>query len=316
LRRASAVPGVVAAAMSNRAPIDFSTPATTVARPGNAGRTLSDVTFYLATEDYFKTVGVAIVRGRAFTAAESDREDDVAIVNQTAASRLFDGGDALDGTLELQPEGRTVRIVGVARDSKYRSLSEAQSAHLYLPTAPGFGRALLVRTRDDPRQTLRDVQRQLDLIGPGVVGFFPRTLDDHLAIDMLPVTAAARAATILGSLALLLSAAGLYGIVMWFVEVRRREIGVRVALGASTVAVRRLVMGQAFRAAAPGVGIGLLMSVALMWFARSQLGGISAVDPRAVVFGAAVLAAIVLAASYLPSRRATQVDPVIVLRDY
>ena len=159
------------------------------------------------------------------------------------------------------------------------------------------------------------MQSALDLVGPGVVGFFPRTLDDHLAIDMLPTRAAARAAAILGALALVLSAAGLYGIVMWFVEVRRREIGVRVALGASANDVRRLVVRQAVMAAAPGLVIGLAMAIALTAFGRSLFVGIGAVDPMSLLLGIVTLGVIVLAASYLPSRRATQVDPVIVLQD-
>ena len=315
LQRALAVPGVTAAAMSNRAPIDFSTPTTTVVLPGEGGRTLTDVTFYLATDSYFETVGLRLVRGRAFTRMESDREEDVAIVNQAAAERLFANGDAIDRAIVLEPQGRTVRIVGIAQNSKYRSLSEPQGAHLYLTTAPNFGRALLVRTSADPQQTLRAVQQQLDLIGPGVVGFFPRTLDDHLAIDMLAVSASARAAATLGAFALLLSAAGLYAIVMWFVEVRRREIGVRVALGASANQVRGLVVRQAVVAAAPGVAVGVVMAIALTAFARSLLFGIGAFDPASLLLGIATLTVIVVVASYWPSRKATQVDPVIVLRD-
>ena len=315
LDRAAAVPGVVAAAMSNRAPIDSSTPAVSVSVPGSGSHPVDDVTFYLATERYFETVGLAIVRGRAFNAAEVTRETDVAIVNQTLAQRLWPDGDAIDRALLLQPQGRTVRIVGIARDSKYRSLSEQQRPHLYLPTAPNFSRALLVRTQDDPRRAMLAVQAALDQVGPGVIGFFPRTLDDHLAIDMLPARASASAAGLLAALALVLSAAGLYGIVMWFVEVRRREIGVRVALGASAGNVRRLIVGQAAMAAAPGVVVGLLMAIALTLFGQSLFVGIGAIDPVSLVLGVVTLSGIVLAASYLPSRRATQVDPVIVLRD-
>ena len=316
LDRAAAVPGVVAAAMSNRAPIDSSTPAVSVSLPGSSTRPVDDVTFYLATERYFDTVGLAIVRGRAFNAGEVAREADVAIVNQTLAQRLWPDGDAIDRALLLQPQGRTVRIVGIARDSKYRSLSEQQRPHLYLPTAPNFSRALLVRTADDPRRAMLAVQAALDQVGPGVIGFFPRTLDDHLAIDMLPARASASAAGLLAVLALVLSAAGLYGIVMWFVEVRRREIGVRVALGASAGDVRRLIVGQAAMAAAPGLVIGLLMAIALTLFGQSLFVGIDAVDPMSLVLGIVTLSVIVLAASYLPSRRATQVDPVTVLKDF
>jgi hypothetical protein len=315
LRRSQAVSGVTAAAMASRAPIDASTPTLSVNVPGSTSRPLADITFYQATERYFDTVGLPIVRGRAFTEAESVREDDVVIVNEALAEWLWPDGDVLDRALVLHPQQRTVRVVGVARDSKYRSLSEPRRPHLYLPMAPSFGRSLLVRTGDDPRRTMRAVQAALDDVGPGVVGFFPRTADDHLAIDMLPTTAASRAASVLGALALGLSTTGLYGIVMWFVEVRRREIGVRVALGASANAVRGLVVRQAAAAAAPGLAIGLVMAIALTTLGQSLFVGIDAIDPVSLWLGAGVLAVIVAAASYVPSRRATNVDPVIVLRD-
>jgi ABC-type antimicrobial peptide transport system permease subunit len=181
--------------------------------------------------------------------------------------------------------------------------------------APHFSRSLLVRTGDDPRGTIRAVQDALNHVGPGVVGFFPRTEDDHLAIDLLPTSAASRAVSVLGVLALVLSAAGLYGIVMWFVEVRRRDIGVRVALGASANAVRRLVVRQAAAAAAPGLVIGLTMAMALTLLGRSLFVGIGAIDARSLLLGTGVLAVMVALASYGPSRRATRVDPVIVLKE-
>ncbi len=315
LARTSALPGVVAAAMSNRAPIDSSTPTVAVIEPGSPLRPIEDVTYYLATARYFETVGVPIVSGRAITEAEADREADVAIVNETLAHRLWPGGGALDHALTLQPAGRTVRIIGVARDSKYRSMSEPPRPHLYLPTAPAFSRALLVRTADDPRRTIRAVQQVLDTVGPGVIGFFPRTMADHLAIDMLPARAAARAAVTLGALALALSTAGLYGIVMWFVEIKRREIGVRLALGASAKAVRLLVVRQALVAAAPGIVIGVATAMGLASFGRSLFVGVGALDPWAFGFGVGAILAVVLIASYLPSRRATRVDPVIALRE-
>jgi hypothetical protein len=237
------------------------------------------------------------------------------MVNETLAMRLDASADVLGRALVLLPENRTVQVVGIARDSKYRTLFEPRRPHIYLPDRPGFGRTLLVRTSDDPRRALRDVQATLDRVGAGVVGFFPRTLDDHLAIDVLTTRASASAASVLGAFALALSAAGLYGIVMWFVEVKRREIAVRVALGASTHDVRRLVVGQALRAAAPGLMTGLMLVVALTALGRSLFVGIGAIDPISLVLGTGALAAIVAVASYVPSRRATRVDPVEVLRD-
>ena len=316
LARTASIPGVVAAAMASRAPIDASTPRLQVAVPGSQGRAIDDVTVYQVTETYFDTVGLPIVHGRPFSAREAEREDDVVIVNETLAARLWPDGDVLDRPLQLPSLDRTVRVVGVARDSKYRSLFDPALPHIYRPIGPGFSLALLVRTADEPRRTMLAVQHELDRVGPGVVGFFPRTLDDHLSIDMLTTRAAARAAATLGVLALLLSAAGLYGIVMWFVEARRREIGVRVALGATANDVRWLVVRQALNAAAPGLVIGLLMAIALTLFGRSLFVGIGTVDAASLAFASAALMAIVMISSYLPSRRATNVDPAIVLKDF
>ena len=301
--------------MSNRAPVDASTPGVTVTTTGPRALTVEDVSYYLATAGYFDTVGLPIVRGRSFTEAEANREADLVVINETLAGRLWPDGDGLDHAIILEPEGRRVQVIGIARDSKYRTLSEASRSHFYLPAAAAFGRSLLVRTKADPRHTLASLQRALDHIGPGLVGFFPRTLDDHLAVDMLPTTTAARVALALGILALLLSGAGLYGMVMWFVVIRQREIGVRRALGASGLAVRRLVVGQAVTATAPGLVVGVAMAIAIAFLGRSLFVGVGVVDPIALCLGIGAIVAVVLIASYLPSRRATRVDPLIVLRD-
>ena len=314
LTRVENMPGVSSAAMSNRAPIDQSTPIIEVQLPGRDASSISDVTMYLATERYFDTVGVGMAAGRAFTTAEVSTAADVAIVNESLAARLWPGAAAVDRALYLPGEGKTLRIIGVARDSKYRTLTESARPHVYRPAAPTLGLTLLARTRGDPRETLRAIQGELDRVGPGVVGFFPRTLDDHLAVQLLPTRAAARAATLLGAIALLLSALALYALVAWFVVLRRREIGVRMALGASTRDVRRLVVRQAFAAAAPGVVAGTALAIGLGVVAQSALYGVSAVDPTALVVGVGALALVVLIAGYVPSRAATRVDPVQALR--
>jgi predicted permease len=315
LDRAEATSGVVAAAMSNRAPIDQPTPSLDVRMSAAEGSTISDVTFYLATTRYFETVGVPVVSGRAFTAAETDAAADVVIINETLARRLWPGGDALERSLYLASEAKTVRVVGIARDSKYRSISEAPRPHLYRPTPPALGLTLLAKTSSDPRQTLRSLQQTLDRVGPGIVGFFPRTITDHLAIELLPTRAAAGAATLLGALALIFSAVGLYGLVSWFVELRRREIGVRMSLGAGAGAVRRLVVRQALSAALPGIVAGMLLSGGLGLLARGALYGVGPLDPSAFAAGIGSLVVVVAFAAYVPSRRATRVDPATVMRN-
>ena len=311
---ASTTPGVVATAMSNRAPIDSSTPLVEVRRD-RAGALVGDVTMYQATARYFETVAVALLAGRAFTAEECDREADVVIVNESLARRLWADGDPLGRSLVVGSAGRVVRVVGVARNSKYRSIAEAGQLHLYQPTPPGFHLTLLARTAGDPREALRALQQTLDRVGPGVVGFFPRTLDDHLEIELLPTKAAARAAAGLGTLSLVLSAVGLYGLVSWFVERRRREIGVRLAIGARPADIVQLIVRQTAATAAPGLVAGIGLAAVLGVVARTTLHGIGPLDPAAFAAGVAALTAVVGIAAWLPSWRASRVDPTVALRD-
>jgi predicted permease len=314
LARAESTPGVVAAALSNRAPIDQSTPGIEVRATSDAVP-VGDVTSYLVTPRYFETIGMPLVAGRPFTPAEADDEADVVIVNETLAARLWPAGDALDRPLYLTNERNMVRVVAVARDSKYRSISEPRRPHVYRPTPAGLGLTLLARSTADPRETLRLLQRTLDGVGPGVVGFFPRTLDDHIAIDVLPVRAAAAASSVLGALALLLSAVGLYGLVSWFVELRRREIGIRMALGANAGAVRALVVRQTLSTAWPGAAAGIVLAACFAFFARALLFGVGAFDPLAFLAGMGSLGVVTTLAAYLPARRATRVDPIVALKN-
>ena len=309
LTRVGTLPGIESAAMSNRAPIDPSTPTVDVGLPGSDAATLADVTMYLATERYFETVGVPLVAGRSFTPIETTTPADVVIVNQALATRLWPAGGAVDQALYLPREQKILRVVGVARDSKYRTLTEATRPHIYRPTRPALGLSLLARTAGDPREALRVIQRELDNIGPGLIGFFPRTLEDHLAVQLLPTRAAANAATALGTLSLVLSAAALYALISWFVLLRAREIGVRMALGASPHQIQRLVVRQALVTALPGLVGGTLLTVAMGIVARSALFEISPYDPIALGAGIAVLLTVVLIAGYVPSIRATHIHP-------
>jgi predicted permease len=312
LQQAAALPGVQAAAMSSRAPIDSSMPAEDVRATDGDARPIT-ATFTLATSRYFDVAGVPILRGRAF-AEHEDRASDVAIVNESLARRLWGAEDPLGRGLVLPSPLRTVRVVGVAKDARYRSIAESHQPHFYLPTGAQFGLALLIRTSGDARQTLRMAQDAFDAIGPGVTGFFPRTMEDHLAIDLLPTRVAASAAAWLGGFALVLSAVGLYGLVSWFVELRRREIGVRMALGAERRDIRRLVLGQAIRTAGPGLAAGAVLAAAGAGAARSALFGVGAFDAASLSAGTLLLLAVVVIASWAPARRAAQTDPATTLR--
>lgn len=311
---ASTAPGITAAAMSNRAPIDGSTPVLELRRERGTPP-IGEATMYLATSRYFDTVDVPLLRGRPFTADECDAEADVVVVNDSVARRLWPDGDALGRSLILGADQREVRVVGVARDSKYRTLAESGQLHVYRPTPPAFHLTLLARTAGDPRAALAVLQQAIDRAGPGVVGFFPRTLDDHLEIELLPTRAAARAAALLGGVSILLTIVGLYGLVSWFVERRRREIGVRLAIGARPADIVRLVVRQTLVTAAPGLLAGLVLAGLLGAAVRRTLYGIGPLDPTAFVTGALALAVVVAVAAATPSWRATRVSATEALRD-
>jgi predicted permease len=315
LRRVRALPGVIGAAMANRAPVDQSTPTLEVRGDEEGAASITDVTMATVTAGYFETVGIPLLEGRGFSLDEEEASRDVAIVNESLAERLWPGEGAVGRSLSLAGDRVRLRVVGVARDSKYRSITESRRPHVYRPTPPRLGLTLLARTAADQRETLQSIQHTLDLVGPGLIGFFPRTEDDHLVVQLLPAQAAAYAATLLGTLALVLSAAGLYGLVAWFVALRRREIGIRMALGANQNDIRVLIVGQALRAAAPGVAAGFMGAVALGLLARSALFGVAPVEVSALAAGAGALVIVIVLAAYGPSRRATSTDAASVLRD-
>jgi predicted permease len=313
LNRARSVPGIRAAAMASRAPVDQSSPTADVRTAPREGVLLSDVTFYLVTAGYFDTVGIPLLAGRAFSPAESESRADVVVVNASLATAFWPGGDAIDRVIYVA--GTALRVVGVARDAKYRSINESGRPHFYRPTPPALGLTLLARTADDPRAALRALQQALDTVGPGLVGFFPRTLDDHLAIDLLPTRVAAAAATGLSAVALGFSGIGLFGLVSWFVTMRSREIGIRLALGASAGSIRTLIVGQAVRTALPGLLVGAFLAAALALLARTTLFGVGPLDPAAFAAGTGALVIVVAAAAYGPSRRASHMDAASLFRD-
>ena len=313
LTRVGTLPQVVSAAMANRAPVDESTPAVELRLPGS-DQSISDVSVYAVTDGYFDTVGIPLVAGRPFREADVTSMADVAIVNEALADRFWPDGDALQRAVYLPAESRTLRVIGIARNSKYRSITEAGRPHLYRPTPPALRLTLLARLDSDPREGIGAIQRELDQIGPGLVGFFPRTFADHVAVQLLPTRAAAAVATLLGTLAMVWSAVALYGLISWFVVLRRREIGVRMALGATAADIRRLVLRQALSAAAPGMVVGLGAAMGLGFVVRGMLYGVGSAEPIAIGVGCGVLFLIIIAGAYAPSRRATAVAPATTLR--
>ena len=278
---------------------------------------------------YFATVGIPVVEGRPFDESTGTATPRVAIVNETLARRLAPGSSAVGRTFRFR--GAITTVIGVARDAKYATLLESTPPFAYFPLAQVWHPAptLIVRTTlqlpsGSPRATSR---------GPGVSDRFagdlrqavlsidrnlppPRivTLQQATSIVLLPQQAGAIVTAALGGIGLLLAAAGLYGIMAFSAGRRTREIGIRIALGAARGDVLRLMIGEGVRLGAIGIGVGLALAAATTRLMQNWLFGVSPLDVPTFAGMAAVFAAVALAASYLPARRAADADPVVALR--
>ena len=208
------------------------------------------------------------------------------------------------------------KVVGVARNSKYVTLGEENQGHVYLLSLqhPRAGMALLVRSAEAPDRLATRIQTALHTVDPNLQGFFTRTLSEHVGVSLLPVRIAARLATLVAALALGLALIGLYSLVSYLVAERRHEIGLRMALGADSSDVVRLVVGQGVKLVLAGLAFGIPTALAFSRILGSLLYGISASDPR--VFAAVSVTVLIVAtvACYVPARRAASIDPLEALR--
>jgi predicted permease len=322
LQRVSALPGVEAAALSMRAPLDSSTPVLRVnaQEPVSAGSEVGSTaaSLLIVSPRYFDVVKTPLVSGRGFTQQDDATRLAVAIVNETLAARLWPRGDAIGRRLWLDSlvTAAPVTVVGIARNSKYVTLGEEQQGHVYLPFAqqPRSGMALLVRSPNPPDRLANEVQAALRAVDPNVQGFFTRTLAEHVAVSMLPVRLAAGIAAAIAALALGLSVLGLYSLVSYLVAERTHEIGLRVALGASSADVLRLVLGYGLKLVLVGMAIGIPIALASSRLLGSLLYGVSPTDPGVFGMASSAVLAIAAVACYVPARRAMRMDPFAALR--
>jgi len=277
-----------------------------------------EVTFANAVHPgFFRTLDVPLLRGRDFGPGDRHGAPGVAIVNETLARRFWPGEDPLGRRIDLG-EGDLVEVIGVARDGKYDELSEDPRPFLYLagPQRPGLlsGLTLVVRAAGDPARTLAEVRRIARDLDPDL------PLSDATSLDGLVRRRGDRQRGLsttlacFGALALLLAGVGLHGVVSFTVARRRREIGLRMALGAGRGAVVRLFVGQGMRLALTGVAVGVVPAAILTRFLSSLLFGIRLSDLTTFGAVAILLVGVAALAGYLPARRATRVDPMVALR--
>jgi predicted permease len=319
LSRVESQPGVERASLVRYTQLGYSFAQGQVVAEGgkaSAGDALS-TGFNVVGPRYFETMGTRLVRGRDFTEADREGAPQVAVVNETLAAMLWPGQDPLGKRLSFDgPEGPFAEVVGVARDGKYRSLSDRPRPYLYRPLFQSYmpRMTLVVRTSGEPAALAGSVRAALRALDPNLPVAEVRTLEEQFDLSLLPARVAAYTLGGFGLLALLLAGMGVYGVVSYSVAQRTREIGVRVALGARGADVLRLVLGEGLSVVGVGLLLGLALAAAAARLFAGFLYGVGAADPVTFVGVPALLGAIALAAGYLPARRATKVDPMVALR--
>ena len=316
------IPGVTSAAISSSVPVfGGRTMRDAIHVPGFEPRVDEDQSAWFAavSPDFFATTGIGIERGRAFDARDVAGAERVAIVTRAFVKHFFAGRDPIGGSIVLGEgaEATSMRIVGVARDARYTDLRAPAPELYYAPLAQAVEIPVLVlsiRSRTDVNTLAPMVRREVERIAPGLrvsrLNSFEHALNEELARERL----AAGLATLFGLLALGLAAIGIYGVVAYNVARRTAEIGVRMALGARPADAVWLVVRQTMTMTAIGVAIGAPLAVVAARMIGTQLYGIGATDPRALLGAVGILGVAGALASVVPGRRAANVDPVEALR--
>jgi putative ABC transport system permease protein len=275
----------------------------------------------LITPDYFSTIGIPVLRGRAFSDHDDASAPAVAIISRSLAERDFAGQDPVGRTVQLvdsdpTDNGKRLTIVGVVGDAKQIGTRDSDEAEIYLSyfQDPGIFGTLVVRTAVDPMSLAEAIRQAVWSIDKDQPVWKVRTLEFLMHRDLEEDRLLMILMTCFGLVAVILTALGTYGVLSNSVSQRRQEIGIRMALGANVGAVRNLVMRQGMRLVLIGAAIGLVTAAAASRMLASVLYGVSALDIAAYVLGCMVMIGVALVASYLPAHRATRVDPATVLR--
>jgi predicted permease len=315
-----AIPGIESAALAHEVPLRSRGGSNVWVEGQNSsqgkGTNLSRV-----SPDYFKTLQIQLLAGRDFDARDGATAPKVVIVNEAFMREFFNGANPVGRRLWIEqtvfaPE-TPYEIVGLARDTKYGDLREEFMPIVYHAAAQvrgtGPGGQLLIRSRLSPSETVAAVKQVLNDLNPAIAvdfQWFKSMIDATILRERLMATLSG----FFGALAFLLACIGLYGLLSYGVATRSKEIGIRMALGADRRDVFWLVLREAILLVMVGVVVGLPLIFGVTRLASSLLFGLTPTDPVSIVVAAVVMMAVALVAGYLPSRRATRVDPMVTLR--
>ena len=321
LEKVRALPGVESATLVDRIPLTMNVPGVNVFVEGKpVPKRIADAPSafgFTVSTDYFRTMRTRLLSGRDFDAKDKEGGPRVAIVSSSFATELLDGANPLGRRFATSPDGKPFEIVGVVETGKYFNLTDQSPKAFWKPLEISYSpkASLMARTqRISPESLVPSIGAAIREIDPSIALFSAGSMQDQLAWTFFPARAAAMALGSFGMLALVLAATGIYGVMAYAVSRRTREIGIRMAIGAS----QAQVLGSVARSAAILIGTGLVLGLGLALAAGRLLErilyGVKPTDPQtfAVVF--AIMLSVGAAATFLPAKRATAIDPMRALR--
>jgi putative ABC transport system permease protein len=327
LGQARAIPGVEAAGLVTHLPFSGSRGTSSFSiddRPGSRGSNGQIADRRQIAPDYFAAMGIPLLAGRDFTHTDDMGRPGVAIINEAAANRFWPNENPLGKRItigmgqEVKLYGKAVsrEIIGVVGNVKHEQLKDDFQPEIYVPAwhLPAPNMYLIVRGKAPAETLINSIRRAVQSIDPEQPIRRAQLLETAIAKTVAPQRLVAALLSLFAGLALTLAMVGIYGVMSYSVAQRTQEIGVRMALGAQSRDVLKLILRQGMTLALVGVGVGLLVSAALTRLIAGFLYGVGANDPLTFVGVALLLTAVALLACYLPARRATKVDPMVALR--
>jgi putative ABC transport system permease protein len=322
VRRIESLSGVKSAAAGNALPLSGAEEVDGFeieGQPKPASGELRTANFRWVTPNYFRTLQIPLQRGRAFTERDNANAPAVAIIDETMARLYFPGvnpiGQRFKNTDEKKPRPR--EIIGVVGDVRHSSLAARPAPHIYSPQAQQGIQAMTVAVRSadaPPTALLQMVRREIAAVDPNVPIADIRTMEQMVASSVAPWRFTMALLSAFAGVALLLASVGIYGVLAYSVNQRRREIGIRMSLGAQRRDVLRLFLGQGLAVTLLGIVIGLSGAWALTRIMRSLLYSVSPTDPLVFLTVPLAFAAVALLASFFPARKASRVNPIVALR--
>jgi predicted permease len=319
--RLATLPGIQSIALGNWLPLGAGQSNTTVYAEGKPVPPVNQAAhpyYYNVTPGYFGAMQTRLLAGRDFNERDRSGSPLVAVINQSLARRLFPNENALGKRFRQGVTGTDwFQIVGIAQDGKYQSLNDESEPAIFWPRAQRYSTftTVVARSTLPPADVVRRIQQTVLSLDPALPFFQAGSLEEHLNLPLMPARIAAMMLGAFGVLAIILAATGVYGMLAYAVSRRTREIGIRVAIGASKSNVLSLVLRRALLIVGSSSVLGVFLALAAGKFFTPVLYGVSPKDPQAYLLALALMAAIGLIACYVPARRALKIEAAVALRE-